>query len=228
MRALGAAALDVLLEIMADDSVSLQARDAIARHVLPLGAEGQDKRGLEYRRTAIERRQFTEHAGRITDAIIAYHRDNPSAQRLSGFVEIVPLDRLPNILMLCEDRREYLEIFSKLTHTDFHERHPASADNPTPEERAEHHRQTSPRLPPEMPRTLGGSSARMASAVSANPGPGYASVEQSGSSGGQGRSPGSPGRWKAPPPQTRKSFVAPSRKLAPKFEKGNGGRSRKL
>lgn len=141
VRALGAAALDVLLEIIADDSVSMQARDAIARHVLPLGAAGQDKRGLEYRRTAIERRQFTEHAGRITDAIIAYHHDNPSAQQLSGLVEIVPLDRLPDILTLCEDRQEYLELFSTLTHTDFHERHPTHTDHPTPEERAAHHRQ---------------------------------------------------------------------------------------
>ncbi|MCH8053788.1 MAG: hypothetical protein IH895_06985, partial [Planctomycetes bacterium] len=141
MRALGAPALDVLLEILADDSVSLQARDEIARHILPLGAQGRDKRGLEYRRTAIERRQLTEHAGRITDATISYQRTNPSAQKLSGLVEIVPLDRLPDILEMCEDRQAYLEIFSRLTHTDFHERYPAHTDNPTSEERAEHYRQ---------------------------------------------------------------------------------------
>ncbi|MCH8964920.1 MAG: hypothetical protein IIB58_08175 [Planctomycetes bacterium] len=141
MRALGAPALDVLLEILADDSVSLRDRDEIARHILPLGEESRDKRGLQYRYTAIERRQLTEHAGRITDAISTYLGNNPGAQKLSGFVEIVPIDRLPDILELCDDRREYLEIFSRLTHTDFYERGPLNTDNPTSQERAAHYRQ---------------------------------------------------------------------------------------
>ena len=141
VRALGDAALDVLLEILADESVSLRDRDEIARHVLRLGKKERETRNLWHPPVPIEKRSFTEHAGRITDAICTYHGNNPSAQQLSGLVEIIPLDRLPGILEMCEDRREYLEIFCRLTHTDFYERRSIHTDNPTPEERAEHYRQ---------------------------------------------------------------------------------------
>lgn len=141
VRALGPSALDVLLEILADDSVSLRDRDEIARHLRRLGAEQRDRRERMHSLPPIEQRPLTEYAGRITDAIVEYHRNNSRAQELSGLVEIVPLDRLPDILVMCEDRREYLEIFSRLTHTDFYERGSLRTDNPTPEERVEHYRQ---------------------------------------------------------------------------------------